>query len=122
MGAEPRHPGVLTHQQTTMRNLSTTIPKRQHGDSECLTYGDLLRVVLEAPPQQGLTIAEIRRRLPLLDRIDATEPGDSFGFAARDLTALRELFDAHRWGVLHRDIAALGDAIDTAVEGDATAE
>ena len=75
---------------------------------------DIFRMVIEAAPQGGLSLADMRKRLPIYEKLDATGEGQIFKFSPQELVTLSDLYDKHRWGQFHKDILIIGEDLKRA--------
>lgn len=79
-----------------------------------LTYGDLAILTLNTPAQ-GWTIAEIRIRSRIMDKIEDTYPDGNANLTTEEVTILKEACASMRWGMIHREIIAYSDYIESLI-------
>lgn len=89
-----------------------------------LLRSDLLKLVVNTPPEKGIPIAAMRDRIKILDVLDSCTSGSvgttvSTGFEGSDIhledaqfTSLKKLFDEYAWRAAHKDIIDLADHLD----------
>lgn len=74
----------------------------------------IIKTVVETPSHEGsqqvpISISEMRQRIRILDVLDKST--DTLTLEDADYDRLVALFDAFPFGMAHRDIVALADAI-----------
>lgn len=78
----------------------------------------LLRMALDAPSREGLSIADIRARLRVHDAIDkAEEVGAKISLEDADFAALLNIWRATPWSIPNRHLVAVDDDLTAAVNG-----
>lgn len=99
-----------------MLNRVTALPPVT-SDQKHVTVGDVLRMVLERAPQQGLTLAEMERRLPAFRKAKDTPVDAELEFAAGELTMIWGIYKDFPWAGLLPDIVEIGAELRALVEG-----
>lgn len=92
-----------------MKNQKTQVP----GEGAD-TYAKLFQVALNAPTGQGFSMSDMAERLPILGKLKSAEPDDEIELTAEELTLLNRVYQAHKWGIVHEDIFAAGQALKEA--------
>jgi len=83
----------------TLANKTTELAK----DAESkMTYADLVKVCVNQPPKDGFTAEEMRSRFRLIDVCDKAT--DTLDFEDADCSKVKELVDAMKWAVIHKDL------------------
>ncbi len=83
------------------------------GTPQSISAGQqLYRIVAFPPPQKGLTIDDIRKRLPLCDKLAKTN--GNLLLEDSEYAILTEAFSEANWRGVSHDIVALGDALTDA--------
>lgn len=75
-------------------------------------YADLIMLCMNHPPQGGYDIAEMRKRIKVMDVV--AESGDSIEFEDADFACVKQCVSDMRWGFAHKDIL---DFIDHITDG-----
>jgi hypothetical protein len=93
-----------------MRIIKVT--KRQQFDDVTI-----LKTVLQQPsdPRVGLQLAEIRKSLKIMDRLDLVVDGE-LRLEDAEWEYLKQRYSIFPFALAHSDIAELADAIENAVE------
>lgn len=78
---------------------------------------DVIRTIIEiVPPKSGgVSAQEMRSRIRLLDRLDAAT-GDTLELEDADHARLVHILSEFKFGVVHRELSTIIDAIETAQE------
>lgn len=73
---------------------------------------------LQAAPASGLTVGDMRKRIVVMDKIEAASEAKAGYVDLEDAEheTLREVFTSGRFGLAHRDILAVADAVESAKE------
>lgn len=79
-----------------VENKKLTLP----GGTE--NYADLLVLCVNEPPQGGYDVAEMRKRIKIMDVIG--EGGDFFEFEDADFACIKQCVEGMRWNFAHKDI------------------
>lgn len=77
---------------------------------ELLDRAGLLKVVLNLPPERGITVTEMRSRYKILDKLEGA--GETISFEDAEFTTVKKLYNEFGWLGNHRDILDLGDHLD----------
>lgn len=83
--------------------------------------GDILLGQLQAAGAGGLTVGDIRKRIAIMDKIEAAlQSGDGFcDLEDADAAILRDSLTNGIFGLAHRDILSVVDAVAAAVSSPA---
>lgn len=78
---------------------------------------DLLLLAVTAPPVDGLTVGDIRRRVKLADIIDAIPiDAEHFDIETADWVSLKDIFETTRFTTTKRLIVQVADDLEKAPE------
>ena len=95
----------------TIKNKQTSI----RFQDKLLSYGDLLSVVLDEPPNSGVKINEMRERMKILDKISAAKDAD-IELEDAEFSKVKLLFDAFGWPHNHKDLIGLSDHLEELIK------
>lgn len=81
-----------------------------------LSYAETLLIVLDTPPRDGFSIAEMRKRLPITDKIEAAQEAEAEHVLLEDAQhkTLAALVRDHRFRLSHYAILEMIDAVEGA--------
>lgn len=89
--------------------------------AEAPTYIDIMKQCLNEAPEGGFTLADVRRRMKILDSIDAQlsslEEGIGksdvvFEFEDADAEVMVQCVRSAKWGKLHREVIEFVDHVE----------
>lgn len=110
-----------------MINLLSEIPaapdapdavvSQNESNRRCYLYSGLVWIALNNAPQGGLNVQQMRERVALQEALESIGEGEEFKLPATQLTKAREIYNAHPWGGVHKDIVAVGDGLNALCEG-----
>lgn len=78
-------------------------------EGEMFSSQRVLVEVLSLPPQ-GCNIAEMRRRIRVMDAIEAAQ-GDEMTLEDADYDLLKGVFHANQFRLVHKDLLAIADTL-----------
>lgn len=78
-------------------------------EGEMFSSQRVLVEVLSLPPQ-GCNIAEMRKRIRVMDAIEAAR-GNEMTLEDADYELLRQVFYANQFRLVHRDLVAIADTL-----------
>jgi len=78
-------------------------------EGEMFSSKRVLVEVLSLPPQ-GCNIAEMRRRMRVMDAIEAAQ-GDEMTLEDADYELLKNVFHANQFRLVHKDLLAIADTL-----------
>ncbi len=81
-------------------------------DGEKLTTAKLLAVVVGGQPAEGLTIAEMRKRLDILGKLE--KANGTIELDRAELEMVAAAYRSYRFAVLHPDLVAVDDELEKA--------
>lgn len=77
---------------------------------------DVIRAVCEQAPQ-GITLDDVRRRVRILDKVDARDPAvSSVRLEDADWDMLRGILKTFRFASAHADLVRIADLIENAAQ------
>lgn len=76
---------------------------------ENLNYGDLIKTVIGTLTADGVTIAQMRQRMKIIDV--CTAGGEVLSFEDTDFSFIKDQISFFRWGVMNKDIIDFGEYI-----------
>lgn len=82
-----------------------------------LTFADMLLGVMQAPPQQGLSMQEIVERMPVIDALKTAQETKATSLLLEDAqwgTLNRLLASFSHWRLVDSFVVDLGDAVSKA--------
>jgi hypothetical protein len=92
----------------TIKNEKTTITedkvKFKGSESKELDYKDLIEIALDAPPQGGFSLKDIRDRNRIQDALDKST--NAIALEDNDYDNLEKLLKDARWPTRHRELDA----------------
>lgn len=99
-----------------------TIPIRTFGERDQkgapVTSLTLLRMALDAPSREGLTMEDIRKRMRIHDAIEAVnEPAVALSLEDADFAVLMGVWRATPWATPNRALVAVDDDLNAAERG-----
>lgn len=80
---------------------------------EKLTTAKLLAIVMGSQPADGLTIADMRSRLTILNKLEAAN--GTIELNKDELTTVAAAYRAYRFAMLHADLVGVDDALEKAI-------
>lgn len=80
-------------------------------ETEPVKYADLLFTVINAPIKQGITTAEMRRDLRIVDVIETSKAKPEIEFTDEDFKFVVDTLKEQTWQVRHIDILDFVDYI-----------
>lgn len=89
-----------------IENKQTTIPS-------VADYRELINVVVNAAPQGGMTMSDMRSRLRIIDAVEKSN-GENIALEDADYDTLLTCLDAMRWAIVDRQIVDFEDAVKAA--------
>lgn len=89
-----------------MKSLALPVLKIQEQE---VKTSDLLKNCLNAPPQGGLTPEDMRKRIKVLDVLEAST--DTLELEDADAETLKACVGEMRWTLINKDILHLCDAV-----------
>lgn len=87
----------------TIENKNSNIP----GDLK--TYSDLIMFCVKNPPQGGFDIADMRKRMKVMDVIE--KGGESLEFEDAEFECVKQCVKNMRWPFLHKEVMEFVDYI-----------
>ncbi len=98
----------------TITNKTTKIIDGSKTPAVAFTHAELLKVVINFPPQAGFSVSEMRDRLRIWGFLDtATMENKDILLEDADFNTLKAKFDEFKWTQVHEDIVALADHLDS---------
>lgn len=89
-----------------MKELTNKVTEIRKANAEgFVSFFDLFKTVVENNGNKGLTVADIRDRLKVLDALT----GDTVSLEDSVFNTLITCWDAMPWGAVHKDIVAADD-------------
>lgn len=82
---------------------------------EKTTYSDLLKVIINSVPQQGLTIGEQRDRIKLLNKVEAEAEEDML-LEEAEANQLKAMVSEHKWAIVSKELVVFGDDVENMEE------
>lgn len=80
---------------------------------EKLTTAKLLAVVVGGQPAEGLTIGDMRKRLAILEKLEAAN--GTIELNKDELATAATAYRAYRFGMMHADLVGVDDALGKAL-------
>jgi hypothetical protein len=90
-----------------MKNLTNV--KFQIGDMK-QSYAELVKACASNIGKEGVSIAEQRKRIRILDVVEKNE--EVMNFEDADADVLKSLVSSMPWALVNKDIVAFGDAVE----------
>jgi len=81
-------------------------------NDETLNYAFFLRSALRNAPQGGMDIETMRKRMPILDKLDDIEVGEKIELTIGEVNTLKDCVKRMQWGFVHKDIITFSDHIE----------
>lgn len=72
-------------------------------------YSDLIYTLVNQPVKQGITTAEIRRDIRILDEIEKNKKEETLDLRKEDIVFISTLISTYEWGVRHIDLLDFED-------------
>ena len=94
-----------------MKTIKNTVTKIKGLEDEFMTYGELLKIVANEPPEKGLKVEEMRERFRILDAIENCGSAD-INLEDADFNKLKSIYTNFAWLTTHKDLIALADHLD----------
>lgn len=91
-----------------IENKTTSITDKE----QVLSYVDLLKTVMNLPPAQGYTIKEMKQRLDIFAALTPDEK-NMIHLEDAHFETVKTCVNEFRWGMLHKDIVAFSEYINT---------
>lgn len=93
----------------TVENKITNMNIKENDEMKQLSYGDLIKVLINTPKKDGYSIDEIRQRLKIIDQINS----NNFNFEDSDFILIKNLVNNFKWGTMHIDIVEFANHINS---------
>ena len=101
----------------TFINKETEITvTNEKGDKTFMSYADLAKMSLNAPPQGGWTTDEMRSRIKITDKLEGIEAGIEVQLEDAEFKKVLEASKI-KWKFMHKDIVAYEDHLLTLDKG-----
>ena len=95
-----------------MKNTETEM-KLMADDAEGMLKSQIAMIPVNQPPKGGFSIAEMLRRKPLVEKLEAAKKDDEIHFTATEIVLLKELWDAKTdWPIMADCIVDLAQEIN----------
>ena len=88
-----------------MENRITNISK---GENDKMSYSDLIKIVVNTPIPQGMTIADMKVRMDIMEQCDT-----GMDFTASQITELKTFCASQKWNIVSRDLIEFSDYIES---------
>lgn len=82
-------------------------------ETENADYAWLLRSALRRTPEGGATVDLMRKRMPILDKLEDAEVGNKVDFTIGELNAIKDSVKTMTWGFLDKDLITFTDYIES---------
>ncbi len=82
-------------------------------DGEKLTTAKLLAIVMGSQPGDGLTIADMRLRLVILNKLE--QANSKIELEKNELKTVISAYRSYRFAFLHPDLVAIDDELEKAI-------
>lgn len=89
-----------------VENKTTSLPLSKDENAK---YSDLLKIVIDKPVQEGLTLSEMRRDLELIKVVE--QAGEVIEFTKEQFDIVVKAVESHAWPMRHADLVEFGDYI-----------
>lgn len=83
--------------------------------NEKITTAQLLSTVAGSQAAEGMTIAQMRERLAIVDILEASN--GTIELDQPQFELLSKIYANHQFGMLHRDLVAVADELEAAANG-----
>lgn len=93
-------------------NKTTVIVQVVEGKESKMTYHDLLKLIMNVPPQNGYTISEMRQRLKIYAELEPDKK-NKINLEDADFAVLKKCVLDFKWAQAHKDIVAFVDHIES---------
>lgn len=80
------------------------------------SYRGLLKLIVQNAPAQGMTVAEMRKAMRVVDAIDASHLGEPIILEDEDWQYAKQRVETHVFRAAHKDLIAFVDAVVGAKE------
>lgn len=94
----------------TLENKTTDI---NLSETEIADYVYLVRAALRNTPKEGATIDMMRKRMPVLDRLEDVEVGDKIELPVAELNTVKSCVKSMTWGFVSKDLIIFSDYIES---------
>lgn len=96
-----------------MKELSNKQTKIIDENKSNIYYSDLIRIVVGNISGDGLTIAEMKQRMKIIDVCAAArkKKNEALKFEDEDFKLIKSKVEAHRWGVINKEIIQFSDDV-----------
>lgn len=96
-----------------MKNTTTTIENKitsivPDAKNECIKYSDLIKLIVNAPPVNGMTISEMKTRMEIIAHCD----DGNFVFKEEHIKVIKDSCAAQRWTIINKDLIDFVDYIE----------
>lgn len=96
----------------TIDNKTTNLSFLVEGKEKKMTYKDILKLILDLPPEKGYSITEMRQRLKIYAEIEPDKK-NKINLEDADFSILKKLVLDFKWAQHHKDIVAFVDHIES---------
>lgn len=87
--------------------------REAEGAPKMMCQSDLLKLCLNAPSREGMSIDEMRRRIKALEAIEAKNPEtQEIAFELDVFNELKRVVNNFKWALVHKDVVTTIDKIN----------
>jgi hypothetical protein len=94
----------MTKKKEESKELEVKNTEIKLSETENVDYAWLLRSALRRTPESGATIDMMRKRMPVLDRLEDVEVGDKVEFTIGELNTIKGCVKSMTWGFVDKDL------------------
>lgn len=96
----------------TIPNKVTTLDgvQNENGDVQLLNYADLMKIVMNQPPPNGFSIADMRKNFRVLDAID--QKAEEISMEDSDFEHFKSKMKDVKWNISRKDLIQFEDDIN----------
>lgn len=91
-----------------IENKETKIKKTE---TDFFDAFDLFETVINSPIKGGIVISEMKKRIKILDAIEASDR-KSITIDDADVETLKDVFNNHQWPATSKDVIAISDYLE----------
>lgn len=88
-------------------------------DSNKMSVASLLSFVISSQAAEGLTIGQMRKRMAICDKLEGLKIGEEISIRGGELKMVNAVYQAHRFGSMHKDFIDVADMLEAAINDEA---
>lgn len=88
-------------------------------NSQHVTTAELLSIVIDKQAIEGLTVGQMRKRIPMCEKLVGLGVGEKIPLSKDELKTVSAIYERHQFGFMHRDLIQVADLLKGAINDEA---